>query len=238
MNILLTNDDGYNAPGILVLKEHLSKYGTVVVVAPDSPRSCHSASLTLGKGIQLVEVEKNVYKCSGTPVDCVSLGLCCFNIEFDLVVSGCNDGWNNSYDSMYSGTIGAALEAMLFRKPAIAFSVHHHDSMEKVDKHFDEVWEYIINNKLIGKKHILNVNFPRDEVKGIALSNLYYRHDENYFTKEEDGYHAFRHLQTDFSDDPDSDCYHLEHGIVSICPLSRTYFDPEIKKELEKNIKG
>ena len=238
MNILLTNDDGYNSPGILLMKKLLSKYGTVVIVAPDIPRSGNSAALTIRTPLQLIEVEKNVYKCSGTPVDCVSMGLCCFNIDFDLVVSGCNDGWNISYDTMYSGTIGATLEAMIFRKPAIAFSLNHHGDLHLVEKHFDEVWDYINTHKLISNEYILNINFPRDEVKGIAISNLYYRKDQNYFTKKEDGYYAYRYVQEDFSDDKDSDCYHVKHGIISICPLSRTYFNNEIKEELIKKIKG
>ena len=237
MNILLTNDDGYNSEGILLMKKLLSKYGTVVIVAPDSPRSGYSAALTLRGPIQLEEVEKNVFKCSGTPVDCVSMGLCCLNVDFDLVVSGCNNGWNISYDTMYSGTIGATLEAMMFFKPAIAFSIYHHGYLDQVEKHFEEVWDYINKYKLISNEYILNINFPKDEVKGLSLSSLYYRKDQNYFTKEEDGYHAYRHCQTNFDDDKNSDCYHVEHGIISICPLSRTYFNKEIKVRLDEKIK-
>ena len=74
MNILLTNDDGYNSPGIELLKKKLVKYGNVIIVAPDSPRSGNSAALTILEPLQLEKVEENVYKCSGTPVDCVSMG--------------------------------------------------------------------------------------------------------------------------------------------------------------------
>ena len=237
MNILLTNDDGYDSYGIKVLKELLEKYGTVVIVAPDSPRSGGSAALTLHVPIQLTKVEEGVYKCSGTPVDCVSMGLCCFNIDFDLVVSGCNDGWNISYDTMYSGTVGAALEALIFRVPSIAVSAPHRDDLSSLKKHFDNVFSFIQDNKLLNNEYLLNINFPRDEVKGIKIDRLYYRHDQNYFTKEEDGSHAYRHLQTDFSDDKDSDCYHVEHGIISIVPLSRSYYNDQIKLKLENKVK-
>ena len=237
MNILLTNDDGYNSKGIQVLRKILSKYGNVLIVAPDSHRSGHSASLTILEPLQLEKVEDNVYKCSGTPVDCVSMGLACFNIDFDLVVSGCNHGWNISYDTMYSGTVGAALEALMFFKPAIAVSAHYGTDFSEIEKHFDKVWEFIQKNSLLSEKYLLNINFPKDEVKDMKIGGLYYRHDQNYFTKDKDGYHAFRHTQTNFDDDKDSDCYQVEHGIISIVPLSRSYYDDRIKSELEKKIK-
>ena len=236
MNILLVNDDGYKSEGILMLQELLSKYGRVVIVAPDSPRSASSASLSLGKPIQLVKVSDTVFKCSGTPVDCVSLALCSLNIDFDLVVSGCNHGINISYDTMYSGTIGICLEALMFFKPAIAFSAEMKD-YHLVKENFDKVWSFIFDNNLISNKYLLNVNFPHDEVKGISLGNLYYRKDQNYFVDEGDGLYAYRHTQTNFDDDKNSDCYQVEHGIISIVPLSRTYFDPAIKAELDKKIK-
>ena len=237
MNILLTNDDGYNSQGIQVLRKLLSKYGNVLIVAPDSPRSGNSAALTILETLQLEKVEDNVYKCSGTPVDCVSMGLACFNIDFDLVVSGCNHGWNISYDTMYSGTVGACLEAMMFFKPAIAVSAPHNSDFSEVERYFDQVWDFIQKNNLLSKKYLLNINFPKDEVKDMKIGGLYYRHDQNYFTKDEDGYHAFRHTQTNFDDDKDSDCYQVEHGIISIVPLSRSYYDDRIKSELEKKIK-
>ena len=237
MNILLTNDDGYDSLGIKTLKKILSKYGNVLIVAPDSPRSGSSASLTILDPLQLTKVSEDTYKCSGTPVDCVSMGLSCFNINFDLVVSGCNNGWNISYDTMYSGTVGAALEALMFFKPAIAVSAPHGSDFKEVETYFDKVWEFIQKNKLLSEKYLLNINFPRGDIKGMELGSLYYRHDENFFTKDKDGFHAYRRMQTDFSDDPQSDCYQVEHGIISIVPLSRSYFDPEIKSKLDKKIK-
>ena len=232
MNILLTNDDGYDSEGIKLLKNKLSKYGRVVILAPDSPRSANSCALTIGKPLFVEQVEPDVFKFSGTPVDCVSFALCNLDIEFDLVVSGCNHGHNISYDTMYSGTIGACLEAMIFQKPAIAFSSNN---MDIVEESFDKVWEFIKANNLISDKYILNVNFPDNEVKDIRLGKLYYRKDSNYFTKDDEtnGFFAYRHLQMDFSDDPESDCYQVTHGIVSIVPLMRSYFSKTLYDELK-----
>ena len=237
MNILLTNDDGYDAKGIRVLYKLLSKYGTVVIVAPDSPRSAGSASVTLGKPIQLEKVEDRIFKCSGTPVDCVSLGLCVLNIDFDIVVSGCNNGLNISYDTMYSATVGAALESLMFFKPSVAFSAYPGTDFSEVEEYFDKVWEYIHNNELLSNEYMLNVNFPEDEVKGMAIGSLYYRHDQNYFTKEEDGFWAYRYMQENFEDDKESDCYQVTHGIISIVPLNRTYYQKGMKEKLQSKLK-
>jgi len=237
MNILLTNDDGYNSLGIKTLKKVLSKYGTVVIVAPDSPRSGCSAALTILEPLQLEKVEDNVYKCSGTPVDCVSMGLTCLNADFDLVVSGCNHGWNISYDTMYSGTVGAALEALMFFKPSIAVSTFRQSDFKELENHFDEVYKFIKKNELLSNEYLLNINFPDGEVKDIALGTLYYRKDQNYFTKDQDGYHAYRHMQEDFSDDKNSDCYQVKNGIISIVPLARSYFHDELYKSLINKIK-
>ena len=235
MNILLVNDDGYDALGIQVMKKLLSKYGRVVLFAPDGPRSAQSAALTIGRGLKVEKVSEDTFKCDGTPVDCTSFGLCSLNIKFDLVVSGCNNGYNVSYDTMYSGTVAAALESLIFGVPSMSVSAPHNSDFKAVEEHFDEVWAFIQKKKLLSDKYLLNINFPKDEVKGIELGSLYYRKDQNYFTKEEDGYYAYRYMQEDFSDQPDSDCYLYRHGIISIVPLSRTYFDPAILEKLKNN---
>ena len=233
MNILLVNDDGYDAPGIQIMKKLLSKYGRVVLLAPDGPRSAQSAALTIGRGLKVEKISEDTFKCDGTPVDCASFGLCSLNIKFDLVVSGCNNGYNVSYDTMYSGTVAAALESLIFGVPSIAVSAPYGSDFKAVEEHFDEVWAFIQKKKLLSDKYLLNINFPKDEVKGIELGSLYYRKDQNYFTKEEDGYYAYRYMQEDFSDQKDSDCYLYRHGVISIVPLSRTYFNPEILKQLK-----
>ncbi len=234
MNILLTNDDGYNSLGILTLKKCLSKYGRVVIVAPSKAMSAKSCSITITEPLYINRIEDDVFSCSGTPCDCVNFALSSLSIDFDLVVSGCNHGPNISYDTMYSGTIGACLEALKFRKPTFAVSCFEH--FDIVEKYFDEVFDFIKKNNLISNKYLLNVNYPRDrEIKGIELGTLYYRHDEHIVEKSLDGYQPRRKLQDEFSD-KDSDCYQVEHGIISIVPLSRTYFEDALYLELKKKI--
>ena len=235
MNILLTNDDGYNSKGIILLKKLLSKYGRVVICAPKEGMSAKSCSITLHTPIYVHQEEDDVFVCEGTPADCVSFALSSLSIAFDLVVSGINHGLNISLDTMYSGTIGACLEALKFFKPTFAVSCHF--NYELVEKYFDKVYEFIIQNKLLGTEYLLNINFPiGEEVKKISLGRLYYRKDHNFFVKEGNGYMAYRHTDTSFKDE-DSDCYQVEHDIVSIVPLSRSYYQEEIYQSLKKQSK-
>ena len=231
MKILLTNDDGFNAPGIKLLKKCLSKYGRVIIVAPKRHMSAQSTSLTVGRGMELEYHGEDVYSFDGTPADCVAFALTSMDIEFDLVVSGCNDGLNVSYDTIYSGTIGACLEACVFRKKSIAISCHVGD-FDKVEENFDQLWTYVNKRHLLGTRYLLNVNFPRDDVLGIEIGRLHYRKDEFYFVKEDDGYHAYRTCETDFESYKGTDEYQVSHGIISIVPLGRTNFSEEIYNEL------
>lgn len=235
MNILLTNDDGFDSKGIRLLKEKLDKYATVVIVAPDSPMSAKSASITLGRKLHIKKEEKNIYSCDGTPADCVSMGLSLLDIKFDLVISGCNNGLNISYDTIYSGTIGAGLQALMYQIPAMAFSTPY-NQFEVVEKYFDKVYKFIMEKDIVSDQYLLNVNFPFDDVKDIRLGELYYRNDKQFMLRDEEGYLAMRNQEEDFSHSPNSDCYQVEHYIVSIVPLGRTYFQKEILSDLQRKI--
>lgn len=237
MNILLTNDDGFDSKGIRILKEKLEKYGKVVIVAPDSHMSAKSVSITIDRKLHIKKEGLNIYSCDGTPADCVSMALSLLDIKFDLVVSGCNNGLNISYDTIYSGTIGAGLQALMYHIPAIAFSSPY-DDFHLVERHFVEVFDYIWSKNIISDEYLLNVNFPHgDEIKDISIGELYYRQDEQLMMQAEDGgYLAYRNMETDFSKWPNSDCYQVEHGIVSIVPLGRTYFHPHLLENLKKKM--
>lgn len=236
MRILLTNDDGFDSIGIRLLKRKLEKYGEVIILAPNSPMSAKSVSLTLGNTVKVNEEEKGIYSCSGTPADCVSFGLSMFNQEFDLVVSGCNNGLNISYDTMYSGTIGAALQSLMMGVPSIAVSAPR-DNFQLIESHFEKVFEYILNKKWISKEYLLNINFPEgDEVKGMSLGELYYRKDIQFFEAKDEGYYALREMESDFKSFPNSDCYQVDNGIISIVPLGKTFFNKSIYEELKKTI--
>ena len=111
MKILISNDDGYLAPGINALAEQLAGIADIVVVAPDSNRSGSSNSLTLDKPLRVVRAENGFYSINGTPSDCVHIALTGILTERpDLVVSGINQGQNMGDDTLYSGTVAAATE--------------------------------------------------------------------------------------------------------------------------------
>ena len=221
MNILLTNDDGYFATGINLLYDLLSKKHNVVVVAPKTVMSAKSVSIILDRPIQVEKINEHTYVTNGTPSDCVAFGLSSLNIDFDLVVSGCNHGLNISYDTMYSGTIGACLQALTYRKPAIAISCDNNFSI--IENHFLEVFDYIIKEELLSNEYLLNINFPLGEnIKGIKNTHIFYRKETTFYVKNNDGYQALRQLKDSECKDEDSDVYNVHHGYVSITKLRKT----------------
>jgi 5'-nucleotidase len=125
MRILLSNDDGYAAPGLCAVRHVLAQFGTVTVMAPERNRSGASNSLTLDRPLRLQTISPSVYAIDGTPADCVNLALTGALAEGrpDLVVSGINTGENLGEDVLYSGTVAAAMEGALHGLPAIAVSL-------------------------------------------------------------------------------------------------------------------
>lgn len=234
MNILLTNDDGYNATGIKLLKKLLSKYGRVVIVAPLQAMSAMSVSITLRKPLHLEKHDIDVYSLSGSPADCVAFGLSSLDIDFDLVVSGCNHGLNISYDVLFSGTVGACLMGLTYRKKCLAISCEN--NFVVVENYFDKLYQYIISHDLLSSSYLLNVNFPLNEdVKGIKLTSLYYREETTYFKKENEDYIALRDLKHEYDNDIDSDCYAVYHSYISITPLDKTSFNMDLLNRIKKD---
>ena len=124
MNILISNDDGYLAPGLAVLAKVCAEFANVRVVAPERDRSGVSNSLTLDRPLQLKQAENGFYYVNGTPTDCIHVGQHTLaDFKPDLVLSGINNGANMGDDTLYSGTVAAATEAYLMGIPAIAFSL-------------------------------------------------------------------------------------------------------------------
>ena len=122
MRILISNDDGYSAPGIRALATAMRRFGYVTVVAPEFNQSGTSNALTLTRPLQVQEVEPGVFAVNGTPSDSVHLALTGLLDELpDLVLSGINCGQNMGEDTMYSGTVAAAIEGYLFGIDSIAF---------------------------------------------------------------------------------------------------------------------
>jgi len=161
MRILISNDDGYLAPGINALAEALAPIADITVVAPDSNRSGASNSLSLDRPLSVQQAANGFYFVNGTPTDCVHIALTGMLVERpDLVVSGINNGPNMGDDTLYSGTVAAATEGYLFGIPAIAFSQGEYgwaniDAAARVAR--DIVQRYA---EALEKPYLLNVNIP------------------------------------------------------------------------------
>ncbi|HEY0846607.1 MAG TPA: 5'/3'-nucleotidase SurE, partial [Noviherbaspirillum sp.] len=144
MKILVSNDDGYLAPGIIALADALRPIAEIIVVAPDSNRSGSSNSLTLDRPLSVFRASDGVYFVNGTPSDCVHVALTGgLSFRPDLIVSGINQGQNMGDDTLYSGTVAAATEGFLFGIPAIAFSQvekgwAHIDTAARIAREFVE----------------------------------------------------------------------------------------------------
>ena len=138
MRILISNDDGYRARGIIALREALKGLGDLTVVAPDRNRSGASNSLTLEMPLRVEQAEADVYFVQGTPTDCVHLAISgLFPFEPDMVVSGINDGSNLGDDVLYSGTVAAATEGRFLGKSAVAVSLHTDGLRGDAERHFE-----------------------------------------------------------------------------------------------------
>lgn len=181
MHILVSNDDGYQAPGIVALAEALGALARVDVVAPDRDRSGASHSLTLTRPLRVREAANGYRYVDGTPTDCVHLAL--FGLmdeEPDLVVSGINAGANLGDDVIYSGTVAAAMEGRFLGLPAIAVSL-----ASRQPTHYETAARVAVTLVRAIREHglpadtVLNVNVPdvpHDQLAGFALCRLGQRH--------------------------------------------------------------
>jgi len=181
MRILISNDDGYFAPGLICLAEHLSKVADVVVVAPERDRSGASNSLTLDRPLKLRQAANGFYYVNGTPTDCVHMAVTgMLDHQPDMVVSGINAGANMGDDTIYSGTVAAAMEGFLLGIPSIAVSL-----VSKDFAHYETAAKVAVElvQRFAKKKHshpwLLNVNVPdvaHDQLQGISVTRLGKRH--------------------------------------------------------------
>jgi 5'-nucleotidase len=162
MHILVSNDDGYLAPGLQALAEALRRFGTVTVVAPEQNCSGASNSLTLSRPLTVHKAANGYLYLNGTPTDCVHVALTGLLERLpDLVVSGINNGQNMGDDTIYSGTVAAAMEGYLFGLPSIAFSHvdKGHDHLESAARCAADLVARYVERPLAGP-FLLNVNIP------------------------------------------------------------------------------
>lgn len=190
MRILISNDDGYLAPGINALAEALAPVAEIVVVAPDSNRSGASNSLSLDRPLSVQRAANGFYFVNGTPTDCVHIALTGLLSEPpDLVVSGINNGQNMGDDTLYSGTVAAATEGYLFGIPAIAFSQVMH-GWEHVDSAARLARDIVLRRfDELESPWLLNVNIPNlpyEQLGSMRVTRLGRRHQAEPVIRTQD----------------------------------------------------
>lgn len=246
MQILVSNDDGVSAPGIYALAEEFSDF-TVVVIAPERERSTTGHSLTLHKPLRIQRLRKNVYWVSGGPADCIYLGIYeVLGKKPDLVLSGINRGANLGQDVFYSGTASAAREAANLGVPSMAVSLDLSYHKKEKTEHYaaaakaarkaleQSLLTFSGQKKLVWKKALkswpaglmLNVNVPNlpfAKIKGTRAATQGHRIYGSSIAKRVDArgrdyfwiggkYEGYRPI-------PESDCWWVDRGYVSVTPL-------------------
>jgi 5'-nucleotidase len=246
--ILVTNDDGINAPGIRALVDAVRGLGKIIVVAPDKPQSGMGHAITIG---QLLRLQKSnvfegieAYSCSGTPVDCVKIAVDkVLHRKPDLCISGINHGSNHSINVIYSGTMSAALEASIESIPSIGFSL----TDLSIDADFTAAGKYariIVEKLLSGKaldKHLcLNVNIPAVSeklIKGIKICRQAYAKYQEEFDERKDPHGKKYYWLTgefvNFDKGKDTDVWALKNNYVSVVPVQFDLTNYQLKQQLE-----
>ncbi len=245
--ILVTNDDGITAPGLRALIKYMKDIGDVVVVAPDSPQSGMGHAITLDNTLYSKKMNVDIsggakaeYSCSGTPADCVKLGLQeLLHRKPDICVSGINHGSNSSINVIYSGTMSAAIEAGIEGIPAIGFSLCDY-SWEANFEHVEAFVKQIVREALengIPKGVVLNVNLPNLEAKAIkgikvcrqARANWKEKFDKRTNPMGKNYYWLTGEFEL-LDKGEDTDEWALANGYVSVVP---TQFDLTAHHEIQ-----
>ena len=172
MRILMTNDDGIQAAGLLPFAQWAQKLGQVTVVAPKFEQSGKSHGIEIHKAFEVKKVDFapgiDAYALDSTPADCIRWAVLGQHWQFDLVISGINRGLNIGRDIIYSGTVGAIFEANALGLPAIAFSTTPSYYLEAA-KHLDDIYDFILRNRLLEKCSLYNINIP-DHAAGFRIT--------------------------------------------------------------------
>ena len=232
--ILVTNDDGINAPGIRTLISVVKNIGDVIVVAPDSPQSGMGHAITINSTLHSSKITpKNSeiieYSCSGTPADCVKLAINeLMPRKPDLCVSGINHGSNSSINVIYSGTMSAAIEAGIEGVPAIGFSLLDYSWNADFSHSKDFIRNITLNalNNGIPKGVVLNVNIPavkKSDIKGVKIC----RQAKAYWVEEFDKrknplgqeYYWLTGKFVNKDQGEDTDEWALKNNFISIVPV-------------------
>lgn len=256
MKIVVTNDDGVFAPGIRVLAETLTDFGEVTVIAPSREQSGMSHAITVDRPLRMDKInaipglEGRCYMVDGTPSDCVKMAVHALNLQPDMIVSGINIGENLGTDVLYSGTVSAAIEAVLLGIPAIAVSqvsteLEFLETSRGVIAHLFKRNLRLLDNGMIPRDGLLNINVPAVEfsqLRGIRLTRLGNQEFQNRVETRLDPrgrpyYWMTGARELEDSQDLSIDYYAAQAGYVSITPIhfDLTYHQliPELKPHLE-----
>lgn len=239
MRVLVTNDDGYTSVGLQKLVENIKdRYEEIVIVAPKTQKSATSHSIILRGGIEFKQVDDIVpsvksYYCDGNPADCVSFARCVLKYEYDLVISGCNNGLNLGYDIVYSGTVAGASDGLIDGKKGLAVSCNVND-FESL-KNLNNVLDYIDEIKLFEKTNLINVNLVNNH-KGIKLTRAGKTVYGAYYDLCDDGlyYPRMGEVHPDPSNEIDTDWYAYSNGYTSVTPLTIDMTDVKVYNEYNK----
>jgi 5'-nucleotidase len=246
--ILITNDDGITAPGILNLVEAVKDLGKIIVVAPDKPQSGMGHAITIGQPLRLHKVNAfegiEAYACTGTPVDCVKLAVDkVLHRKPDLCLSGVNHGANHSINVIYSGTMSAAVEAAIESIPSAGFSLLDYSidaDFTGARKFARLLVEKMLSSKL-DKHTVLNVNIPAVPVellKGFKICKQAYAKYEEDFIEREDPHGRRYYWLTgefvNFDKGKDTDVWALANNYVSVVPVQFDLTNYVLKDQLQK----
>ncbi|MGD9642992.1 MAG: 5'/3'-nucleotidase SurE [Elusimicrobiales bacterium] len=246
MEILITNDDGIYAEGIAALAAAMKKVGNITVVAPDTQRSAVGHAITITDPLRVVPAKRNGqffgYAASGTPADCVKLGIkAIMKKRPDLVVSGVNLGGNQAYNILYSGTVSGATEGALLGIPSIAVSL---DTFKNPDfgpaAAFAARLAGMLKKRKLPAGTLLNVNVPNlppAKLKGVRVTNQSRTCFNDWFDKRTDPHgNTYYWMTGDYKpEDPDaaSDLNALNAGYVSVTPIQFDLTDYKFITELQ-----
>lgn len=242
MLILLSNDDGVYSEGIESLAERLKKNARVVVVAPDREQSACSHSITLHRPLRIVEVKKNYYGVSGTPTDCITLGVNeILKKRPDLIVSGINRGANLGDDVHYSGTVSAAMEGAIMGIPSMAISLVTREDHPRFNTAANFATKLAQKVMKIGLPRgvMLNINIPNisnGKIRGYRYCILGKRNYSEAIVEKIDPrgkkYYWIGGDEVGSDNIPGSDCNAVTAGYISITPLNVNVTDYPFLEQL------
>ena len=247
--ILITNDDGYASKGLRTLVEVAKEFGEVVVVAPDGPRSASSHAITMNTPLRLHHYQTDddgtrYFRTNGTPCDCVKLGLRVVlkDRPADLVLSGINHGSNSSVSLIYSGTMGAAVEATLSHVPAIGFSLldYHADADFTAARHYVRLILQEMLRHPFTDEASLNVNIPKvplQAIKGVKVTRQAKGYWQEEMVERTDPYGGKYYWLTgrlEITDNGEDTCeWALQHNYVSVQPVQNDFTHHAIIPQLK-----